>query len=257
MVTIETKSGRLGDTMKKHITLALGAFSIAAGCALAAAPALADHDHQGHDGQSGSQHSSGGQSHGSGGGNQHFQYHGGPSNGGAQHFQPSFQHYQQFNHAQSGAGQNNYRQYRGNNGGNWQGHNNYRGFQGNGHGYAPGAWARGYNGSHANNFHGNAFYSFRGRNISGLGARDRDMWRGGDWRHSWHNGHYGWWWFTGGGWYFYDQPIYPYPEVISDYGYDDYGSEAQGNVWYYCDDPQGYYPDVQECGDPWQPVPAQ
>jgi hypothetical protein len=242
--------------MKKNMKFALGALSIAAGCALAATPALADHDYHGSDGHGGNQHSSGGPSHGSGGGNQHVQFH-----GGAQHFQPggqpggqpSFQH--QFNHAQSGSGQNNYRHF--DHGGNWQGHNDYRGFQGNGHGYAPGSWARGYNGSHSGNFHGNAFYSFRGRNISGLGARDRDMWRGGDWRHSWHNGHYGWWWFTGGGWYFYDQPVYPYPEMISDYGYDDYGSEAQGNVWYYCDDPQGYYPDVQECGDPWQPVPAQ
>jgi hypothetical protein len=27
--------------------------------------------------------------------------------------------------------------------------------------------------------------------------------------------------------------------------------------WYYCDDPRGYYPYVQNCDTPWRPVPAQ
>lgn len=27
--------------------------------------------------------------------------------------------------------------------------------------------------------------------------------------------------------------------------------------WYYCRDPQGYYPQVQQCPTPWQQVPAQ
>lgn len=30
-----------------------------------------------------------------------------------------------------------------------------------------------------------------------------------------------------------------------------------GNTWYYCRDPQGYYPQVQQCPTPWQQVPAQ
>ena len=32
-----------------------------------------------------------------------------------------------------------------------------------------------------------------------------------------------------------------------------------GNYWYYCNNPQGYYPYVQQCPQPWQkvsPVPA-
>lgn len=30
-----------------------------------------------------------------------------------------------------------------------------------------------------------------------------------------------------------------------------------GGTWYYCRDPQGYYPQVQQCPTPWQQVPAQ
>ncbi|MGO8865555.1 MAG: hypothetical protein ACLQME_03545 [Alphaproteobacteria bacterium] len=41
-------------------------------------------------------------------------------------------------------------------------------------------------------------------------------WRGGLWRQEWHNGRYGWWWSVDGAWYFYPQPIYPYPMAVSD-----------------------------------------
>lgn len=81
------------------------------------------------------------------------------------------------------------------------------------------------------------------------------------WRHASHNGRYGWWWFVGGGWYFYDEPVYPYPVFISDYAYydddnyGDYGGYAP-DVWYWCNWPRGYYPMVQMCEVPWQPVPA-
>lgn len=32
---------------------------------------------------------------------------------------------------------------------------------------------------------------------------------------------------------------------------------AQANSWYYCDNPQGYYPTVQHCSTAWRQVPAQ
>jgi hypothetical protein len=32
---------------------------------------------------------------------------------------------------------------------------------------------------------------------------------------------------------------------------------AQANSWYYCDNPQGYYPTVQNCSTGWRQVPAQ
>jgi hypothetical protein len=31
---------------------------------------------------------------------------------------------------------------------------------------------------------------------------------------------------------------------------------APAQSWYYCDDPQGYYPNVPSCNGPWRQVPA-
>jgi len=101
-------------------------------------------------------------------------------------------------------------------------------------------------------------------------------WHGGGWRQGWHGGRYGWWWAVPGyGWYAYDAPIYPYPEpygytyaypyadqgpaVAPGYPAPGYGAPAAPTAanWYYCRNPSGYYPYVQQCNGPWQPVPAQ
>jgi predicted transcriptional regulator len=50
-----------------------------------------------------------------------------------------------------------------------------------------------------------------------------------------------------GDWYFYPEPIYPYPNYIDPNG-------VSGG--YYCTNPQGYYPYVASCDAPWQSVPA-
>ena len=75
-------------------------------------------------------------------------------------------------------------------------------------------------------------------------------WHGGHWFHGWYGGRVGWWWYVPGyDWYsYYDAPIYPYPP------YPD--AAPSPNVLYYCQDPAGYYPYVQQCAGPWQPVPA-
>jgi hypothetical protein len=237
--------------MNRHLRLALGTIGFAAGCVMAAVPTLADDHPRGPGGSS--PHVSGAPSPGTSGG-PHFQY-----NGNAPHFAPGggFPQHQQFYRPQPG-------------GGTWQGQHGVQPYRGTGwpqgqrfstpsHGYAPGAWAHGSSVSRSSTLHASAFRSYRGRNISALGGHDREVWRGGNWRHTWHNGHYGWWWFTGGGWFFYDAPIYPYPDYISDYEYDDYGDAdyGPGDVWYYCPAPPGYYPYVSYCMYPWQPVPAQ
>ena len=151
-----------------------------------------------------------------------------------------------------------YRDYRG--GGTWQqdGHPSF-----SGRGYAPGSWAHNFDRDRMRTTYlrRSEFYNFRGRSVVALSVRDREMWRGGAWRHAWHNGRFGWWWYVNGGWFFYNAPVYPYPEYISDtiyyddsdYGYDGYGPD----LWYWCAYPQGYYPDVQMCMVPWQQVPAQ
>lgn len=83
----------------------------------------------------------------------------------------------------------------------------------------------------------------------------RWAWTHGHWYHRWYNGRWGWWWFAGGAWFWYAAPAYPYPVDVSAYYYE--APESPGPMWYYCDDPPGYYPYVPTCGDEWQPVPAQ
>jgi len=97
------------------------------------------------------------------------------------------------------------------------------GFGGGFHGGAFGAGGLG--GFHGGGFHGSHF------------GRDRDDFRhhGGDRDDFRRRGGFGSWWGY-------------------DYGYPDYGYASQ--YWYYCQDPPGYYPYVQQCGTGWQMVPA-
>ena len=53
------------------------------------------------------------------------------------------------------------------------------------------------------------------------------------------------------GYYAYPYPP-PYPEYYAPPPYEAAPPAAQ--TWYYCDDPQGYYPNVQACNHAWQPV---
>lgn len=101
---------------------------------------------------------------------------------------------------------------------------------------------------------------------------ERAVWQGGHWGQEWHNGRYGWWWYTGGGWYFYDQPVYPYPLIVSDavvfepvvdvpvapaYAPPPAPLGAPPpSFWYYCDNPPGYYPYVPSCPTQYREVPA-
>jgi hypothetical protein len=80
------------------------------------------------------------------------------------------------------------------------------------------------------------------------------QWHGGRWFQGWHGGRYGWWWaIPGSDWYAYDEPVYPYP-AYPNTGYP--GAPVAPYYWYYCQSPAGYYPYVQQCAGPWQPVPA-
>jgi hypothetical protein len=88
--------------------------------------------------------------------------------------------------------------------------------------------------------------------VDRFGARDLATWRGGNWWHGWRGGRVGWWWFAGGFWYWYASPIYPYPAYVPDY-YLGGGYPAPGSVWWYCDNPPGYYPYVRGCWH-WRPV---
>lgn len=72
-------------------------------------------------------------------------------------------------------------------------------------------------------------------------------WQGGGWQHVVHNGRLGWWWIVGPDWYFFDAPVYPYPDLYTPFG------EPIG-WWYWCDAYNEYYPYVTYCPVPWESV---
>jgi mono/diheme cytochrome c family protein len=96
--------------------------------------------------------------------------------------------------------------------------------------------------------------NFHGRDFARLNARELSTWRSGRWLHEEHAGFLGWWWVLGDEWYFYPEPIYPYPTYISDYLIP-VPMPLSPQFRYYCDNPPGYYPDIQACYDGWQVVP--
>lgn len=102
---------------------------------------------------------------------------------------------------------------------------------------------------------------YYGRDFHSFGHAEMNVWRGGAWRHDWHDGRYGWWWFVGGFWYLYPEPIYPYPTyvppaIVVQQAPPQPTGLPPSQYWYYCQNPQGYYPYVAACDGPWQPVPA-
>ncbi len=94
---------------------------------------------------------------------------------------------------------------------------------------------------------------WRDRDIHRFHDHDFDRWQHGRWYHGAHGGRTGWWWIVGPTWYYYPQPIYPYPDpyvppvVVA----------PAPNAWYYCPPRRAYYPYVAHCPVPWQVVPAQ
>ena len=107
-------------------------------------------------------------------------------------------------------------------------------------------------------FHGDFHHDFRdfdGRPGRHFRGPDAHHWANGHWLHDWHDGRFGWWWVVDGFWNFYPAPVYPYPA---------YGppvvqtapASPPAAVWYYCDNPQGYYPNVAVCSGPWRTVQA-
>jgi len=114
---------------------------------------------------------------------------------------------------------------------------------------------------HGRNWHGD---------IRVFHARDFPRWRAGHWRHGRHEGRLGWWWVVAGVWYFYPQPVYPYPDpytppvvVIQQTtppaqppasGPGALSPQAQN--WYYCESAKSYYPYVPSCPEGWKMVPA-
>ena len=104
-------------------------------------------------------------------------------------------------------------------------------------------------------------HDFHGRDFGHLDRHERSVWRVGVWIHDWHDGRYAWWWQLGGFWYIYPEPIYPYPTYIPPAIVVQQAPPVPTGLppaqyWYYCDNPQGYYPYVASCNSAWRPVPV-
>ncbi len=117
--------------------------------------------------------------------------------------------------------------------------------------FSPGAQAQRHGGGA--DFHGRSMNSFNGH--------ERALWRGGNWSHDWHDGRYAWWWTVGGVWYFYTDPIYPYPTfvppaIVLQQAPPVPTGLPPAQFWYFCNNPQGYYPYVASCNGSWREVPV-
>jgi hypothetical protein len=92
---------------------------------------------------------------------------------------------------------------------------------------------------------------------------DHHHWRRGYWHRGWHGPRFGWWWVAGPSWYLYSAPVYPYPSpyvpptVIRETVTVVEQDIEEPDYWYYCENPEGYYPYVQECSEEWFRVPAE
>jgi hypothetical protein len=95
---------------------------------------------------------------------------------------------------------------------------------------------------------------WRDRDIHRFHEHDFDRWRAGHWWRGRHGGRAGWWWVVGPSWYFYPEPVYPYPDPYQPPAV--VAPPAPARLYYYCDNPRGYYPYVPACRTPWRGVPA-
>jgi hypothetical protein len=124
-------------------------------------------------------------------------------------------------------------------------------------------------GGHREGQHRADLHHFSGRNYHHWHERERAIWRRGVWHHKAYMGRLGWWWTVGGMCYFFERPVYPYPLVVPEIAYElpvvvqppppvyTQQPPADPNYWYYCENPKGYYPYVQNCPGGWMKVVPQ
>lgn len=108
---------------------------------------------------------------------------------------------------------------------------------------------------------GGGHVDFHGRDFGHFSPHEQAFWRSGRWVRDWHDGRFGWWWWLGNSWYFYPEPIYPYPTYVPPAIVVQQAPPVPTGLppsasWYYCDNPQGYYPYVASCNMAWREVPA-
>lgn len=96
---------------------------------------------------------------------------------------------------------------------------------------------------------------------------DQHVWMGGNWYHGNYMGRVGWYWIVGSTYYYYPEPVYPYPNpyipptiVVQPTPAPQQPikleSQPQQPIWYFCESANGYYPYVSECNGEWKTIPA-
>lgn len=108
---------------------------------------------------------------------------------------------------------------------------------------------------------GGGHADYHGREFEHFTPAEREHWSGGHWEHGWHDGRFAWWWALDGFWYIYPEPFYPYPIYVPPATVIEVPPAAPvgpppAQVWFYCDNPKGYYPYIPSCNGPWREVPA-
>ena len=118
--------------------------------------------------------------------------------------------------------------------------------------------------------HEHMVHHFDGHDYHHWHEHEQALWRTGAWRHEKYMGRNGWWWIVGGMRYFFEAPIYPYPLVVPEIGFEVpvvvqppppapvyVQPTADPNYWYYCENPRGYYPYIGQCPGGWMKVVPQ
>lgn len=132
-----------------------------------------------------------------------------------------------------------------------------------GHGGHNGGHGGGYSGGHGGGYSGGGRHTgWYGSEIRHFERADVHVWRGGSWFHTHHEGQLGWWWVVGGLWYFYPEPVYPYPDpyippvVVVQLPPVSPATTPTPQYWYYCEANQNYYPYIPTCPTNWKMVPV-
>lgn len=104
----------------------------------------------------------------------------------------------------------------------------------------------------------------RHRDIRNFDRHDYAVWRSGRWHQARHGDRLGWWWIVAGAWYFYPEPVYPFPDpytppvvvVQPPPANTQTTAPPPAQYWYFCSSSNSYYPYVSSCPEGWQSVPA-
>jgi len=133
--------------------------------------------------------------------------------------------------------------------------------------------------AHEHEFHDRSYHQFPHRDFHHFDERERGLWLAGRWNQTCFAGRCGYWWLAGGVWHYYATPVYPYPLAVSGVVFVEpvaapvvvvpavpvvvapaapppmtVQPSAAAQTRYYCENPPGFFPAVQNCNGEFRPV---